>query len=133
MKSAAEDELVDAVRAAAAGGTYLTPALGARLARVPQRPRLVADGGDEEPEVGSTFAGHRIDGVAGRGAMGVVFRATDLVARPPRRAEADRGAARRATRCSARASSASAASPPGSTTPTWCRSSTPARSAASST
>ena len=79
VKSAAEDELVDAVRAAAAGGTYLTPALGARLASVPQRPRLVADGGDEEPEVGSTFAGHRIDGVAGRGAMGVVFRATDLV------------------------------------------------------
>src|SRR3954469_15013538 len=79
VKSAAEDELVDAVRAAAAGGTYLTPALGARLAGVPQRPRLVADGGDEEPEVGATFAGHRIDGVAGRGAMGVVFRATDLV------------------------------------------------------
>src|SRR4051794_17721919 len=78
VKSAAEDELVDAVRAAAAGGTYLTPALGAQLARAPQRPRLVADGGDTEPEVGSTFAGHRIDGVAGRGAMGVVLRATDL-------------------------------------------------------
>ncbi len=79
VKSAAGDELVDAVRAAAAGGAYLTPALGARLASVPQRPRPVADGGDEEPEVGSTFAGHRIDRVAGRGAMGVVFRATDLV------------------------------------------------------
>jgi len=80
VKASAGDELVDAVRAAAAGGTYLTPALGARLAgHVPQRPRIVADGGDAEPEVGSTFAGHRIDGVAGRGAMGVVFRATDLV------------------------------------------------------
>jgi serine/threonine protein kinase len=33
----------------------------------------------EELEVGSTFAGHRIDGIAGRGGMGVVFRATDLV------------------------------------------------------
>jgi serine/threonine-protein kinase len=28
---------------------------------------------------GSEFAGHRIDGVAGRGGMGIVFRATDLV------------------------------------------------------
>jgi serine/threonine protein kinase len=43
------------------------------------RPRPPADPGDSEPEVGSTFAGHRIDGVAGRGAMGVVLRATDLV------------------------------------------------------
>jgi DNA-binding NarL/FixJ family response regulator len=78
VKASAGDELVDAVRAAAAGGTYLTPALGASLARAPQRPRPIADGGDREPEVGSTFAGHRIDGVAGRGAMGVVLRATDL-------------------------------------------------------
>jgi len=31
-----------------------------------------------EPHIGSTFAGHRIDAVAGRGGMGVVFRATDL-------------------------------------------------------
>ena len=29
-------------------------------------------------EVGSTFAGHRIDAVAGRGGMAVVYRATDL-------------------------------------------------------
>src|SRR4051794_15007129 len=27
---------------------------------------------------GSTFAGHRIDSLAGRGGMGVVYRATDL-------------------------------------------------------
>jgi DNA-binding NarL/FixJ family response regulator len=78
VKAAAGDELVDAVRAAAAGGTYLTPALGARLARVPQRPRPVAESAVTEPEVGATFAGHRIEGVAGRGAMGVVLLATDL-------------------------------------------------------
>jgi DNA-binding NarL/FixJ family response regulator len=79
VKAAAGDELVDAVRAAASGGTYLTPALGARLARAAVRPRPVAGSGDSEPEIGATFAGHRIDGVAGRGAMGVVLRATDLV------------------------------------------------------
>src|SRR4051812_29865448 len=28
--------------------------------------------------VGTTFAGHRIDAIAGRGGMGVVYRATDL-------------------------------------------------------
>jgi DNA-binding NarL/FixJ family response regulator len=79
VKAAAGDELVDAVRAAASGGTYLTPALGARLARAAVRPRPVAGSSDSEPEIGATFAGHRIDGVAGRGAMGVVLRATDLV------------------------------------------------------
>jgi DNA-binding NarL/FixJ family response regulator len=78
VKASAGDELVDAVRAAAAGGTYLTPALGARMATAPPRPRPVVGFGDDEPQVGSTFAGHRIDGVAGRGAMGVVLRATDL-------------------------------------------------------
>ena len=30
-------------------------------------------------QLGSTFAGHRIDALAGRGGMGVVYRATDLV------------------------------------------------------
>jgi CheY-like chemotaxis protein len=69
VKDAAEEELVAAVRAVAAGRTYVNPALGARLAT------LVGGG---EPEVGSVFANHRIDGVAGRGGMGVVFCATDL-------------------------------------------------------
>jgi DNA-binding NarL/FixJ family response regulator len=80
VKTAAEAELVQAVRAAAGGGTYLTPALGARLAVTPPRPEpRPAPPLGEELEIGSTFAGHRIDGIAGRGAMGVVFRATDLV------------------------------------------------------
>ena len=77
VKAAAEADLVDAVRAAAAGGTYLTPALGARIATASARPRLAPGG--TEPEVGSTFAGHLIEGVAGRGGMGVVLRARDLV------------------------------------------------------
>ena len=40
LKEAADDELVQAVRSAAAGETYLQPALGARLAAEPE------DGGD---------------------------------------------------------------------------------------
>ncbi len=32
----------------------------------------------QELKVGDTFAGHRIEALAGRGGMGVVFRATDL-------------------------------------------------------
>jgi DNA-binding NarL/FixJ family response regulator/tRNA A-37 threonylcarbamoyl transferase component Bud32 len=79
VKTSAEADLVEAVRAAAAGGTYLTPALGASLAKAMWRPPAAADAQDTEPEIGSTFAGHRIEGVAGRGAMGVVLRATDLM------------------------------------------------------
>jgi len=83
VKTSAEADLVEAVRAAAAGGTYLTPALGASLARAmwhhPPAAPSPPPAGDPEPEPGDMFAGHRIDGVAGRGAMGVVLRATDLV------------------------------------------------------
>ena len=43
LKEAADAELVQAVRSAAAGDTYLQPALGARLA--------AADGGDNEDEL----------------------------------------------------------------------------------
>jgi two-component system, NarL family, response regulator NreC len=38
LKEAADAELVEAVRAAAAGGTYLNPGLGARLAVSPPEP-----------------------------------------------------------------------------------------------
>ena len=68
LKEGADDELVDAVRAVAGGATYLDPGLGGRLA---------TEGGTDIA-VGSVFAGHRIDGIAGRGGMGVVYRATDL-------------------------------------------------------
>ena len=81
LKEAAHSELVDAVRAAAAGRTYLNPNLGARLVTVPPSPPAAPEvGPDEEAElaIGSTFAGHRIDAIAGRGGMGVVYRATDL-------------------------------------------------------
>jgi len=36
LKESAHDELVQAIRRAAAGGTYLSPELGARLARTPE-------------------------------------------------------------------------------------------------
>jgi two-component system, NarL family, response regulator NreC len=38
LKEAADDELVDAVRSVAAGGTYLNPRLGAMLAAAPPEP-----------------------------------------------------------------------------------------------
>ena len=38
LKEAADEELVHAVRAAATGGTYLNPALGARIAAAPREP-----------------------------------------------------------------------------------------------
>ena len=56
------------MRAVAGGATYLDPGLGGRLA---------TEGGTELA-VGTVFAGHRIDGIAGRGGMGVVYLATDL-------------------------------------------------------
>jgi serine/threonine protein kinase len=81
LKEAADAALVEAVRAVVAGRTYLEPSLGAKLAATDPEPgpaRALAS----EPSalaVGSIFAGHRIDGVVGRGGMGVVFRASDRV------------------------------------------------------
>ncbi len=51
LKEAAERELVDAVRAVAAGETYLNPALGARIARAPAEPEAPDDLSDRELEV----------------------------------------------------------------------------------
>jgi DNA-binding NarL/FixJ family response regulator/tRNA A-37 threonylcarbamoyl transferase component Bud32 len=70
LKDAADAELLEAIVAAASGRSYLTPRLGAELATLPQD-------GEQLPE-GSMFAGHRIEGLAGRGGMAVVYRATDL-------------------------------------------------------
>jgi DNA-binding NarL/FixJ family response regulator len=78
LKDAAEKQLVEAVRAAVAGRNYLDPGLGARIATTAPRPPADASP-TGEIGIGSTFAGHRIDAVAGRGGMGVVFRATDLI------------------------------------------------------
>jgi len=77
LKEAAEGELVDAVRITAAGGTYVNPRLGERLAAAPDE-SLTSAAPEDELTVGSSFAGHRIDGLAGRGGMAVVYRATDI-------------------------------------------------------
>ena len=52
LKEAADAELVEAVRRAAAGGTYLNPTLGARLATTPEHPAGPPDGlSDREVDV----------------------------------------------------------------------------------
>jgi DNA-binding NarL/FixJ family response regulator len=76
LKEAAEEELVEAVRALLAGSNYLDPKLGARLASGDGR--APAGRAGQELATGSVFAGHRINDVLGHGGMGVVYRATDL-------------------------------------------------------
>ena len=81
LKDAAEAELVEAVRSVLAGGTYLDPSLGARLARMSPEPGGAHAGlshGEPNLAVGTDFAGHRVDAFVGQGGMGLVFRATDL-------------------------------------------------------
>ena len=51
LKEAADEELVRAVRAAAAGSTYLNPELGARLAATPAEPERPDDLSDREVEI----------------------------------------------------------------------------------
>ena len=51
LKEAADEELVRAVRAASAGGTYLNPELGARMAAEPPTPERPDDLSDREVEV----------------------------------------------------------------------------------
>ena len=50
LKEAADDELVQAVRSAAAGETYLQPALGAKLAAEPEK-RAASDLSERETDV----------------------------------------------------------------------------------
>ena len=81
LKDAAEADLVEAVRSVLAGGTYLDPSLGARLARMEPEAGGTHPGlshGEPNLAVGTDFAGHRIDAFVGQGGMGIVFRATDL-------------------------------------------------------
>jgi DNA-binding NarL/FixJ family response regulator len=77
LKEAAEGELVEAVRVAAEGGAYVNPRIGQRLASTAGEPPAPTTP-EDALEVGAAFAGHRIDELAGRGGMAVVYRATDL-------------------------------------------------------
>jgi DNA-binding NarL/FixJ family response regulator len=80
LKDAAEAEVVEAVRSVLAGGVYLDPSLGARMAQMASEPRGTHPGlshGEPTLAVGTDFAGHRIDAFVGQGGMGLVFRATD--------------------------------------------------------
>ncbi len=81
LKDAAERQLVDAVHAVVAGRNYVDPGLGARVLAAPPPRSAAATSG--RLDIGSTFAGHRVDGIAGRGGMGIIYRATDLALSRP--------------------------------------------------
>jgi two-component system response regulator NreC len=68
LKEAADDELLEAIRLAAAGGTYLNPSLGARLAAAPPEPAGPPDDlSDRELEVLKLIAlGHTNAEIAGQ-------------------------------------------------------------------
>lgn len=51
LKEAADHELVEAIRAAASGGTYLNPRLGAQLAAAPAQPEAPDDLTEREVDV----------------------------------------------------------------------------------
>jgi len=78
LKDAAEMNVVEAIRAAVAGRPYLDPAMGARFATASRPPAPAPAVPAGELAIGSTFAGHRVEGIAGRGGMGVVYKAIDL-------------------------------------------------------
>ena len=129
LKEAADSELVDSVRAAAAGRTYVDPSLGARLAAGPASPPAEADAGGRAARRLDASPVTAFDAVAGQGRDGRRLPRDGHGARSAGRAEGARAQPRRATACSARASSASAASPRRWITRTSSRSSTRARSA----
>jgi two-component system response regulator NreC len=68
LKEAADEELVQAVRVAASGGTFLTPQLGARIAAAPPEPAGSPDDlTDREIEILRSIAlGHTNSEIAGK-------------------------------------------------------------------
>ena len=77
LKDAAEMNVVEAIRAAVAGRPYLDPAMGARFATASRPPAPAPAVPAGELAIGSTFAGHRVEVLEGRGGMGVVYKAND--------------------------------------------------------
>ena len=69
---ASGDQLARAIREVAAGGSVLDPEIVQALVESAASGDSVRPGSDPEALVGTTVAGYRIDGVAGRGGMGVV-------------------------------------------------------------